>query len=110
MSDAQLDAAFHAAWLLKDQAAMAYYRGMILERVQSPWAYLGGLIGVTKFPLWEADESATGGFSQVGTAREATAASAGNLASAAGSVFKLGAGAAALAVIALLALAIALRA
>lgn len=90
LTDAELDAAFAAAYDLHDQNATVYYSTEIVNRLASLYSFAAGLLGQDRFPLYEARVN----FSQSQAAQSSVKDSAGNIASAAKTgLFALGGGA-----------------
>jgi hypothetical protein len=80
LSDADLDRLYYNARNAKQFVIAANAAAVIVDRLTTPGAFLGGLFGSQKFPLYES----VSGFSQVDAARESTANSGKHLANTAG--------------------------
>lgn len=91
LTNAQLDAVYAAYFDAGDLTSANQYAQEILTRLQSPWAFIEGAVGVTTFPLFDARQATVqGGFQQSQAAQSSIGTSASNLATSAGNAIKSG--------------------
>jgi hypothetical protein len=85
LSDADLDATYADAFAFKDTKAIQLLNSEIISRLATPVGFFEGLIGYSKFPLYDKIGK---GFNQVDAAQGSVVDSAGAAISQAGSMIK----------------------